>query len=241
MPGPLGSTCGQCTTDADCAGGDVCGLVSTAEAHLGLWSACLPPASTATGLACVRDQQCASGTCAGGFCSTCRDDSTCGGGALANFGTVTVRQCILSGNTANAGGGGAILNANAGVIRDYLPDAKLKPRARAWLERAFPAGRVPRGQVLFRGRPADFPFRQDEGYCHVLLWVEGMALTVAVGLLAGAAQTFPHPHGQRILIRQKNRRSVGTGWSSSLARARTGGRSPRVLTSWPVMPRIKGR
>ena len=83
VPGPLGSTCGQCTTDADCAGGDVCGLVSTAEAHLGLWSACLPPASTATGLACVRDQQCASGTCAGGFCSTCRDDSTCGGGACA--------------------------------------------------------------------------------------------------------------------------------------------------------------
>jgi uncharacterized protein (TIGR02099 family) len=69
-----------------------------------------------------------------------------------------------------------IRNAQADVIRDYLPDAKLKPRARAWLERAFPAGRVPRGQVLFRGRPADFPFRQDEGYCHVLLWVEEMAL-----------------------------------------------------------------
>ena len=69
-----------------------------------------------------------------------------------------------------------IRDAHADVIRDYLPDAKLKPRARAWLERAFPAGRVPRGQVLFRGRPADFPFRQDEGYCHVLLWVEGMAL-----------------------------------------------------------------
>ncbi|MCC7279302.1 MAG: hypothetical protein IT487_13435, partial [Chromatiaceae bacterium] len=60
-----------------------------------------------------------------------------------------------------------IRDAHADVIRDYLPDAKLKPRARAWLERAFPAGRVPRGQVLFRGRPADFPFRQDEGYCHV--------------------------------------------------------------------------
>ena len=79
--------------------------------------------------------------------------------------------------------GGAVLdlqadirNAQADVIRDYLPDAKLKPRARAWLERAFPAGRVPRGQVIFRGRPADFPFRQDEGYCHVLLWVEEMAL-----------------------------------------------------------------
>ncbi len=69
-----------------------------------------------------------------------------------------------------------IRDAQADVIRDYLPDAKLKPRARAWLERAFPAGRVPRGQVLFRGRPADFPFRQDEGYCHVLLWVEEMAL-----------------------------------------------------------------
>ncbi|MFZ1536662.1 MAG: AsmA-like C-terminal region-containing protein [Chromatiaceae bacterium] len=69
-----------------------------------------------------------------------------------------------------------IRNANAGVIRDYLPDAKLKPRARAWLERAFPAGRVPRGQVLFQGRLADFPFRENQGYFHVLLWVEAMAL-----------------------------------------------------------------
>lgn len=83
VPGPLGSACGECTTDADCAGGDVCGIVSYAEASRGLWAACVAPASTATGLACVRDAQCATGICAGGYCSACRDDSTCGGGACA--------------------------------------------------------------------------------------------------------------------------------------------------------------
>ena len=74
VPGPLGSACGACTTDADCAGGDVCGIVSYAEASRGLWSACVAPASTATGLACTIDAQCATGICAGGYCSACRDD-----------------------------------------------------------------------------------------------------------------------------------------------------------------------
>lgn len=69
-----------------------------------------------------------------------------------------------------------IRNAKAGAIRHYLPDAKLKPQARAWLERAFPSGRIPMGQVLVQGRLADFPFREDQGYFHVLLWVEGMSL-----------------------------------------------------------------
>lgn len=81
VPGPLGSACGDCTTDADCTGGDVCAIVSYAEANRGLWSACLPPASTQTGLACIRDAQCASGICAGGFCSGCRDATDCGGAA----------------------------------------------------------------------------------------------------------------------------------------------------------------
>ena len=71
---------------------------------------------------------------------------------------------------------GEILNASALHIRDYLPDPKLRPRARAWLDRAFPAGRVPWGLILFQGRLADFPFRQEPGDFHVLLQVEDMAL-----------------------------------------------------------------
>lgn len=71
---------------------------------------------------------------------------------------------------------GEILNATAAHIRDYLPDPQLRPRARAWLDRAFPAGRVPWGQVLFRGRLADFPFRQKPGDFQILLRVEDMAL-----------------------------------------------------------------
>lgn len=80
VPGFFGPSCGECTTDADCTGGDVCGIVATAPANLGLWRACVPPAGTDTALACVRDDQCASGVCGDGFCSACRDDSTCGGG-----------------------------------------------------------------------------------------------------------------------------------------------------------------
>lgn len=71
---------------------------------------------------------------------------------------------------------GEILNAKAAAIRDYLPDPQLKPRGRAWLDRAFPAGRVSQGVILFRGPLEDFPFRQDQGYFHVLLRVEEMDL-----------------------------------------------------------------
>ena len=71
---------------------------------------------------------------------------------------------------------GEILNASAAQIRDYLPDPKLRPQARAWLDRAFPGGRVPWGMIRFQGRLADFPFRQAPGDFQVLLRVEDMAL-----------------------------------------------------------------
>jgi hypothetical protein len=42
-----------------------------------------------------------------------------GGGGIDNFGTLTVRECVLSGNTANMGGG--ILNsANLTVLDSTL-------------------------------------------------------------------------------------------------------------------------
>ena len=71
---------------------------------------------------------------------------------------------------------GEILNASAAQIRDYLPDPQLRPQARAWLDRAFPGGRVPWGLIRFQGRLADFPFRQAPGDFQVLLRVEDMAL-----------------------------------------------------------------
>lgn len=71
---------------------------------------------------------------------------------------------------------GEILNASAARIRDYLPDPQLRPQARAWLDRAFPGGRVPWGLIRFQGRLADFPFRQAPGDFQILLRVEDMAL-----------------------------------------------------------------
>jgi len=95
----------------------------------------------------------------------------------------------------------AITQANAAAIRDYLPDAKLNPRARAWLDRAFPGGQVAEGRVLFMGRLGDFPFHQDQGYFHVLLWVRDMALNFhpdwpALAGLSGAV----HFHNQGLSI-----------------------------------------
>lgn len=96
---------------------------------------------------------------------------------------------------------GEIQNASAVHIRDYLPVPKLKPRARAWLDRAFPAGRVPLGVVLFQGRLADFPFREEQGHFHVLLRVEDMALDFdpAWPRLEGL-EGIVHFHNQRLAI-----------------------------------------
>lgn len=45
----------------------------------------------------------------------------------------------------------------------YLPTRLMKKNLVSWLDSAFPQGRVQRGSILFRGRPADFPFDHGEG------------------------------------------------------------------------------
>lgn len=80
VPGPFGSSCGGCAVDSDC-GGELCALDPIAPAHLGLPTACTAAASTPTALACIRDEQCASGRCVDNVCSTCAGDRDCNGGS----------------------------------------------------------------------------------------------------------------------------------------------------------------
>ncbi len=77
--------CAACEVDADCPDGGVCGLDPIAPANLALAPTCLAAGSTATGLACRGDAQCATGICAGGVCSTCRSSADCGGASCARI------------------------------------------------------------------------------------------------------------------------------------------------------------
>jgi len=125
------------------------------------------------------------------------------GGAGAGAGRTTLASSVLDLE-------GEILNANAAAIRDYLPDPKLQPRGRAWLERAFPAGRVSQGVILIHGPLGDFPFRRDQGYFHILLSVEGMDLDFdpdwpPLRGLRGAV----HFHGQGLTIATKGGEILG--------------------------------
>jgi uncharacterized protein YhdP len=67
---------------------------------------------------------------------------------------------------------GTFGDADLTAVRRYLPTAKLKARLEDWLERAFLAGRVPEGSLLFRGRLADFPFRAHQGRFELTLRAE---------------------------------------------------------------------
>ncbi|MEZ4403964.1 MAG: hypothetical protein R3B06_28325 [Kofleriaceae bacterium] len=76
-------TCAGCRTDADCAGGEVCGTTTITGANRALVAACVAVASVPLAEACVDDDECGSGRCAFGLCSTCVVDADCAGGTCA--------------------------------------------------------------------------------------------------------------------------------------------------------------
>ncbi|MDE2295805.1 MAG: TIGR02099 family protein, partial [Gammaproteobacteria bacterium] len=63
----------------------------------------------------------------------------------------------------------------------YLPRATLHPKPLAWLDQAFLAGRVPSGEIVFRGPVRHFPFRDGSGAFLARLQVAGAALRFARG------------------------------------------------------------
>ena len=64
----------------------------------------------------------------------------------------------------------------AAAIPRYLPGRVMDEEGLAWLDRAFLAGRITRGRLLFHGRFADFPFRQHQGRFEVRFGAEGVDL-----------------------------------------------------------------
>jgi hypothetical protein len=73
----------QCTAcdEASCGAGDVCGRATPVSPVLGVPIRCEPAGGSALGEQCVVDDECATGICAQGACSTCGEASPCANGA----------------------------------------------------------------------------------------------------------------------------------------------------------------
>jgi hypothetical protein len=76
--------CGGCASDDDCTDDEVCGMRDSEQTR---YQMCIERASTPLGAACGRDEQCETGTCAGGACSECASDRDCAEGRLCNDAT----------------------------------------------------------------------------------------------------------------------------------------------------------
>lgn len=70
-PGTLQALCSGCEADADCGGGEVCGVESALSSFVDPYRTCVAAASRALGQLCLADAECATGTCCEGLCSTC--------------------------------------------------------------------------------------------------------------------------------------------------------------------------
>jgi uncharacterized protein (TIGR02099 family) len=72
-------------------------------------------------------------------------------------------------------------NGNAANARNYFPRERIGPRALAWLDRAFVAGRLSRADVVLRGPIRQFPFRDGSGLFLARCTLEGMTLDYGEG------------------------------------------------------------
>ena len=74
------NTCSTCDSTLDCTtAGDVCGVAFPPQYTLAAYGTCVPMASKVLGQACGIHEECASGTCSVGVCSSCFATS-CGSG-----------------------------------------------------------------------------------------------------------------------------------------------------------------
>jgi uncharacterized protein (TIGR02099 family) len=72
-------------------------------------------------------------------------------------------------------------NGNAANTRNYLPRERIGPRALAWLDRAFVAGRLSRADVVLQGPIRHFPFRDGSGLFLARCVIDGMTLDYGEG------------------------------------------------------------
>lgn len=83
------SVCVGCGSDADCGSGDVCGLGAPVSQTLMIPTECVPAAQTPLGELCSTGEQCETGVCAAGVCSTCAADADCGSSGTCGPGWTT--------------------------------------------------------------------------------------------------------------------------------------------------------
>lgn len=76
------ASCAQCETDADCASGEICGVLAL---PLGAARSCHTDTTRALGELCAVDAECKSGVCCEGSCSECCKGHACKGGAKCGF------------------------------------------------------------------------------------------------------------------------------------------------------------
>jgi len=76
VPSLFSGVCAGCNHDNDCSGGDVCGLGAATSPLYAIPQECIAPASKQLADNCLEDQECASGICSGGLCSTCGNTGT---------------------------------------------------------------------------------------------------------------------------------------------------------------------
>jgi uncharacterized protein (TIGR02099 family) len=67
-------------------------------------------------------------------------------------------------------------NLDVGQVRQYLPATLLEPRLVSWLDRSLVSGRVPAGELVWRGRLAEFPFDKGQGLFETRFKVLGTIL-----------------------------------------------------------------
>lgn len=90
---------------------------------------------------------------------------------------------------------------NAAATPKYLPADKLSPKALEWLDHAFPTGRVPEGEVIYRGPTRAFPFRRGEGEFVARARVEDLTFNYQAGWQPATgmvAQVEFHNQGMRL-------------------------------------------
>jgi hypothetical protein len=82
------SVCGGCELDADCARGQVCGVLTS---DYGPYRSCVQPRSAEVGAFCEADAQCVSGACVRalpfvyGTCAQCVEDTGCSAGDVCGI------------------------------------------------------------------------------------------------------------------------------------------------------------
>jgi len=97
--GTTRSVCAGCSTSADCAAGEICGL-AWSGAFIEPFPSCLAPAALVLGSRCLADGECAGGTCCQGVCSTCCAGATGGAAACAAGGSCAARAKNADGKPA---------------------------------------------------------------------------------------------------------------------------------------------